>query len=514
MKNYLSNFFLLGASFLSLTFTNATAQPIQLVPKTDNSPLSFTPRLPLQEEMGFWEGTPPTVFETYFQPLPIGLISPVLQTMRNAILKEKYTPLLNNTFYQQTLFSHLIESGQLKEAEEFLLGTSLAEKEILLINLQWLESEQKKACEKITNLMRSSANSEWKKQNIYCLYLNGEKERGKIAAELLSESNPSDFPLIGALFDSSSHPHYEDSIGKSPFLLTVWCATGQDIPEDALIKLSPSTLALIAHAEKIPLGTRLAAGERAIMMGTLEGDFVLNLLKDASSRGFLEKFIEALKPPKAETLLSLFEEAHRSHKLGLLGKVFKPILSKIAPSPETLELAPYLVRSFLEGGEKDLAQKWGTYFMREAPDEAVSILPLLHLAFPQNKWGEPQLKAWQTYQTRIHPQDAMQNSYILRRLLEVLGESPGPAIKGEPNAPSWRQEKLLFDEKALDLLDSAATSKRKGEVFLLVLSLIGKEPLQDLSPDKLIRLISSLTKAGCKEEARSLALEFLLAKGI
>jgi hypothetical protein len=514
MKSSLNNIFLLGTSFLSLTFTHVTAQPIQLVPKKDNSSPSFAPLSSPSEDMGFWEGTPPNVFEIYFQTLPLGLISPVLQNMRNTILKEKYTPLLNNTLYEKTLSSYLVESGHFKEAKEFLLGTTLSEKEALLINLQWLEGEQRKACEKIANLMRTSSNSEWKKQNIYCLYLNGEEERGKIAAELLSESNPRDFPLIGALFDSSSHPHYEDSIGKSPFLLSVWCATGQDFPEDALNELSPSSLALIARAEKMPIGTRLAAAERAIMKGTLEGDFVLNLLKDASSTGLLEKFTEALKFQKTEALLPLFEDARQKNKLGLLGKVFKSALSKIDPSPETLDLAPYLIRSFLESGERDLAQKWGTYFMREAPDEAISTQPLLHLAFPQNKWGEAQLKAWQTYQTRVHPQDAMQNSYILRRILEALGENAGPTLKGEPHAPSWRQEKILFDEKALDLLDSAATSKRKGEVFLLTLSLIGKDPLQDFSPDKLTRLLNVLHKAGCKDEARSLALEFLLAKGI
>src|SRR5689334_15776687 len=101
--------------------------------------------------------------------------------------------------------------------------------------------------------------------------------------------------------------------------------------------------------------------------------------------------------------------------------------------------------------------------MRESPDEAIAILPLLHLAFPENKWGEAQLQAWQAYQSRVHPERAAQRSYLLRNVLEALGEAPGPAMKGEPEAPSWRQRKALFDEKSLALLDSAAASKRKGE---------------------------------------------------
>ena len=86
-------------------------------------------------------------------------------------------------------------------------------------------------------------------------------------------------------------------------------------------------------------------------------------------------------------------------------------------------------------------------------------------------------------------------------------------MKGEPARPSWRQEKALFDEKTLELLNSAVLSKRKGEILLLTLVLMGETPLDTLSPDKFVRLLSSLHKGGFTDQAHTLALEYLLAKG-
>jgi hypothetical protein len=442
----------------------------------------------------------------------LSIHSPTLRDLRDQLLKDKYEPLLQNTTYQQTLFSQLKENGQFEQAKEFLNETNLTDKQEKLLDLQWLTGEQKKTCEKITNLIRTSPTPEWKKQNIYCLYLNGEEERGKIAAELFLESHPTDSLLIRALFDPSSPPSFEESIGKSPFLLTVWCATGTEIPEDMLKNLPISSLSLIAQSDKMPLSTRIVAGQLALQAGVLKGSSILNLLNDSTSEELLEKFAHELKIPQSESLLPLFERVSEEHKLGIVGDVFKPLLSKITPSQEMLPLAPYMVRAFLESGEKDLAQKWGVFMMREAPEEAIPLLPLLHLAFPQNKWGENQLQAWQTYQNRSHPETAPQNSYELRRILEALGKPIGVAMKGEPSTPSWRAEKTLFDEKTLDLLNAAALSHRKGEVLLFTLIVMGDTPLKEMPVDELVRILAILHKAGFTNEARSLALEYLLSK--
>lgn len=512
MKNFPSKFFLWSA-FLNF-FGNETilAQPISLLPNNEKYLDKEFPLSP-QTPSGFWEGTPSSVIETHFPKLPLHLGSYNLRKLRKELLKEKYTPLLENPSYQKSLLAFLIQNGDFEDAKEVLTELIHSEKDNVLLNLHWIAGENRKACEKITNLIRTSSNLEWKKQNIFCLYLNGEKERGKIAAELLSESHPEASELINALFDPLLKPPFDENIAKSPFLLAVWCSMGQEIPESFLKNMPLSSLVLIARSEKVPIKTRFKAAEEAFIQGAQE-ELILQILKDAPAENLLRSFLHELQAPKAAALLPLFKKAALEKKLGFIASVFKANLAKIEPSSDTLQLASYLIRAYLEIGEKEPAQKWGSFFMREAPDEAVSVLPLLHLAFSQFKWNESQLKAWQAYQSRVYPERAPQNSYNLRRILEGLREPSGSPLKKESPAPSWRQEKTLFNEKNLILLNSAAESKRKGETLLLVLSLIGETDLKDIPADKFKYLLTALSKAGYSHEARSLALEFLLAKGI
>jgi hypothetical protein len=518
MKSSRSSTLFGGVAFILLQNGPVLSQPIQLIPHKEGEilqqrkaedNLSFS-----QPLLEFWEGTPPSVIETYFPKLPLKLTSPLLRELRMQLAKEPYTDLLKNTAYETALLSLLTEGGEEEQAKEFLMETHLSEKESLLLDLQWREGDTKKACEKIANLIRTSAAPEWKTQNMYCLYLNGEEERAKITAEVLSESNPAAAQHLNVLFDKSAQPPFDPSLAKSPFLLTVWLETKQSIPEGELNKLSPSLLALIARSGKTPLPTRLLAAEKALQQGTFKAEDFATLLKEAPETEFWGEMAHALKSSTHEKLLSLLKRAEKAQKLGLVAHVFQSSLASIDPSIETLPLAPYMIRAFLQSKKLELAKKWGTFFMREAPEEALTVGPLLHLVFPENNGDNPQMHTWQAYESRVHPRTAPQHSYELRRVLSALGEPSGEPIKREPSVPSWRQEKALFEGQEAGLLESAADSKRKGEVLLLTLALIGDTPLRDFSVDKLVPILKALDKAGYGQESRSLALEFLLAKGL
>jgi hypothetical protein len=513
MKNFLSNA-LCWSWVLNVILDPLKSDPIRLVPSHQDTP-SVTSPLTVSsfESSSFWEGTPPPLFETYFPKIPLHLTSPVLRHLRSLLLKEAYSPLNENENFEKSRFSFLLRTGQLDEAQNFLLDTNLPDKEALLLDLQWIKGDHKKTCEKIANLIRTSPDPEWKKQNVYCLYESGEKERAKIALELLSESKPEDLAVLNALFDSVDPPPFDTIIARSPFLLTVWCATVQDIPENALNTLSPASLALVAKTDTVPIKTRLLAGEKAFLEDTLKSEEFLSLLSEAPSNNIFMKAEAAFTSLKPEEMLALCQMAFQHQQLGLFASLFKDLLGKIELTPENLPLAPYLIRAFLKADEKELAQKWGAYLMREAPEEAISILPLLHLQFSDIKWEETQLQAYQAYQLRENPAQATDQSYCLRHILEALGETQGPAMTGEPEPPSWRQESLLFGGDSLTLLEAAVKSGRKGEFLLLTLTLIGEAPLKELSCDKMARLLRALAAVGYSTEARALALDFLLAKG-
>src|SRR3990167_333182 len=155
MKNSLNKPLLWGAAFLLLQNGSAWSQPIQLIPQKGEEgeqvpidvPLDLSHPLP-----EFWEGTPPSIIEIYFPKIPLVLRSPVLRRLRAEMTKEKYTELRRNAVYEDSFFSILVASGEWEQAKEFLMESALGEQDTLLLEIEWLMGESKKACEKITNL--------------------------------------------------------------------------------------------------------------------------------------------------------------------------------------------------------------------------------------------------------------------------------------------------------------------------------------------------------------------------
>jgi len=489
------------------------ASPIQLIPQERSYPTSLESQI-IKYHDTFWEGTSPSFIQAYLPQLPKHLISPTLRTLRARVLNELYRPLLHNFSFKKILLSLLKEIGYLEKARELLLDIQTPEIDELLLELQWLEGEQKKACEKITNLMRVFPSISVKEQNIYCLYLNGEYERAKIANELLSELDSKTSSVMQAFFEPSSQPKLDTFITSSPFLLTLWCALGKDIPTEKLNTLAPSSLALIVRSASAPIKARLLAAETALQEGIISSDTFTSLLNQAPSEYFFSEVARELRPLNPEKMALLFKKAADEKRLGLIGYIYKQPLSQIELSPTTLILAPHMIRTFLEAGEKDLAQKWGDYFIREAPKEAISLLPLLYLAFPQCTGDGHFTTAWHAYMRETLPGKAPAYPSMIKDILEVLEENPSSVLPAEPMTHSRQQDHNPFDQHNLALLKSASENQRKGETLLLILIAIGENHLSDLSINKFIPLLRALNQVGYTAEARSLALEFALAKGI
>lgn len=368
MTNFLNKPFLFLLVFSLFTSSCALALPIQLLPNKEGGGAPSCDFSIAPQPNGFWEGTPAAVIEEYFPKLPLRLTSPTLRALRDEVLKEKAPALLTNSSYQEKLFDLFAKSGDLIGAENFLVNSTLADKETHFLNLFYWEGKSEKACEKVANVIRSSPSLNIRAQNVYCLYVTGEKERAKIALELLKETGKPVTPLLEALFDPSLTLSFEEEIGESPFLLTLWCALQKEIPEKVLRPLSPAALILIANAKNMPQETRKLAAQMA-----------------------------------------------------------------------------------LEYGLKT------------------------HLDVPAPKRQEPQ------------------NPALVQKLLEGRGECA---------------------EKDSELLECAAKKKRKGEVLLLTLVILGETPLKDIPSGKLTSILKALIKVGYDQQAKALAGEYLVAKGL
>lgn len=486
------------------------AQPIQLIPKSEFTNETISLNTDEQAANPFWEGTPPSTYTSYIDKLPTRLASSVLQKMRAKVLNEKY-PHSTNVFEDQNLiFSLFVETGDFKNAENLLARENLEEQDDLWIRLKWAMGDHKAACHKIANLLRQTSQDKWKAQNVYCLYLNGENERAKVADELLREASIETHPLIDKLFNPSEKVTFNKEIANSFFLLNVWCSLGLDLSENELNQLSPSQLILIAHSKGTPQETRAKATLQAIEFSS----FTPSLSRDAPENTIFHKLKVALTHPQQQALIPLFNEIGHRNLIEILARVYLAEIEQINPSKETFFLAPYFIPTFLLAQNYDQAQKWYTLFKKEKPDDAIALAALMHIAHPENPVSEETMQGWQRYQTKLKPGTAPKNSYILRSLLEALGEKTGRAIEGEPAAPSWRQEKALLGELNPNLLNAAASSNRIGEVYLIILASIGNEALRDSPVEKISHIVRALHKVSKDKEAKALAIEYLISKGL
>lgn len=487
------------------------AQPIQLIPKAD---LTHETPFSKQDERtipSFWEGTPPTTYETYIDKLPLRLSSFILQKMRAKVLSEKFTPASD---VQDKLFSLSLNIGDFDNAEKLLSNERLEGYDELWVRLQWTRGDPKAACHKIGNLLRANAQNIWKVQNVYCLFLNGELERARVADELLREASLETHPLVSKLFDSSINVPFDKEIANSPFLLNVWCTLGLELSSDELSQLSPGQLHIVANGNKVPPTVRLNAALQAKDLSQFPSDHLVSLLRETSDNDLFHDLLIALENSQESNLPSLFEKGAKEHQLELIAKTFSSLLSQLTPSKNTAPIAPYLIRTFLSIQEYGLAQKWYALLKQENPDAAIALLPLMYLADSQNQLTEEEIRVWQAYQTKTNPNDAAKMSYILRSILEALGENNGSPMEGEPVAPSWRQEKAILGSLNPNLLNAAATSNRIGEVYLLILASLQADTLAHVPVEKITHFVRALKKVSKGEQAKALAIEYLINKGL
>jgi hypothetical protein len=83
MKSFLNN----GLFLLLFSAGTLEAEPIKLIPKPENAPSVISSELPPLQATGFWEGTPPSLIETYLPKVPLRLTSKTLRKLRADLLK-------------------------------------------------------------------------------------------------------------------------------------------------------------------------------------------------------------------------------------------------------------------------------------------------------------------------------------------------------------------------------------------------------------------------------------------
>ncbi len=399
-----------------------------------------------------------------------------------------------------------------------------------------LSGDNKSACEKVSTHVGEDLY--WLKLQLYCQAVSGETAAASVTLSLLRDQGLDDqtYLAIASVLTGEQRGKLEKLGPLDPVAFAMLRATKRPIPPEVAASASPAVLVAIATAEGTPSDQRLAAAEvaeayGALPTGTLVDLYAAESFTEAEKAG--PTTVTAKKNARAAALLYQLAVNQNSPSLraeylkrglelgrerGLFATAARASLAPmkaLEPGAELAGQSGMLIRGLLAAGDVEAARKWAGALGGWRSDKAASetltqAWPLLMLAGAAD-YDDRAFEAWAA------SQDAKLRG---RRGTLVLGLAQG---LGQP-VPAARWNAMLGQDTAADetvaspsallRLPPAADAKRKAEAVALALIALGPEGNAKASPAALGPAVSGLAKLGLTQDARAVALDAALTRGL
>lgn len=390
----------------------------------------------------------------------------------------------------------------------------------------------------------------WRKAMVFCQILSGERDQAMLGVGLMREQGISDDPTFFSLVDAYAGAEVAELAVVSPLHFAMLGAVDRPFPPDLIDEASPGLLVAVAQWPGAALDQRVRAAEQAVSLGALDPEALAGLYAEVSftaeQRDDAIAATEKLDGPgsrallyqaarqqdrhslRAEILRAAMESARKDGLYPMAVSVLLPLLAAVPVRPELIWFAETAGRAFYGAGRYEQAGEWFTLARQEAilnPQAAAAVAvlwPYSRLAdSPALAW-EGDLSAWRAARGDDSSAERDRQA-LLRGAFMALGESdslswvdlvtdneaqagfaaePGISTQPLPNAA------LLY------ALAEASEMRRLGETVLLALLVLGENGPVNSHPMALNAALAGLMRAGLQGEARALAIEAAIAKGI
>jgi hypothetical protein len=325
--------------------------------------------------------------------------------------------------------------------------------------------------------------------------------------------------------------------------LALLAALQRPLPEGLLAGSAPRARMQLALDDSVPLTARATATEWAVSSQRLSSEHLATLydsfefspttLDDALNAGYRLPGVEARalyfqalqKPAGAQQELLTAELALDSAEAdGVyvgMAEVVLPELVEANPDDSSLAwLAAMLGRANYVLGRYEAATAWLLLAKREAPVSAqaaaasLRLWPYARLAGTTMFTNEAGVDGWRYAQNDPASDEVAEQAAFLEVLFDALGEADVVAWAA-PAEEEWAREgPAAPDAAVLVALEEASRAGRLGETVLRVLVLLGEGDPSEVQPQALGAALSALMQVGLPLEARALAIEAALGKGI
>lgn len=511
------------------------------------------------EDGGFgsdmWRGSDRAFIEALVPRLPVQTLSPFMQDItRRLLLSEARVPA--GTPVAPSLLGLRVErlsaSGQtdlvrdlLRLAPSRLEDAALARAEV---DSMLLSGNHAGACTNIEALLSDSDDPYWLKGLTFCKALNGENAAVQLGVSLLREQGGSGddsfFELVTSLVGDSKN-ELSTLIDPSPLHMAMLRTARLDVPNDAVPGARPAILRSIATSPNAPLATRLLAAERAEAAGALLPDALAAIYESieippedllawqtlaAEDAGpwvnallYQVALTETSADARAHVLTTAISRARAAGGFNTVARVMHDISSAIDPTPSLAWAAPDIGRALLAAGDTSSARQWFDMMHQKALDHDANAAlafqdfwPLIQLMDVEGAlgWNPDALREWWEGEKSLAGDKADERAAIVFTLMDAVGYEVPESLWQELMRAPLTVTAYLPSVQLWRALETASLDFRIGETVLLSLLALGEVGPAGANLTTLHSVVSALRRVGLEADARSLALESALSKGL
>lgn len=464
-----------------------------------------------------WAGTSRLEVEALLAEIPSGITSPAMRDLTHRLLltvADAPPGEGSGRGLAALRLEALIRSGDPAGAAALLdrTGRPLEDEAAALawVEMAYLTGDMERACRTLPDLLGRFNRPGFEKWQIVCQVRAGNADQALLGIDLLREQGEKDdifFRLTEAAAAGQKAP-VKGVATPTPVQLALMLAAGRQPPADLKVSEAAS-LAALARSELVPLPQRLAAGERAAALGTLDGAGLAALYAAVPAADpkaltaaaaakptpqLRAQFLQALKAePAPAARAGLFKgamlAASTPQQAGPYGGLLLDGTTDFRLNVGFAVVAPLLARLQLLHGQVDVAKPW---------------LELARDDFNANKDEGAFARLWPLAAAQGLVREA---EFDKTRWVRDLG---GDAARD-------RADQALILLSALEApvaplpphADGSPAAKSKGAVLIEALALLGPEGPAGADALGLADILTGLRRAGLEAEARRLAVEAL-----
>ncbi|MBP7334978.1 hypothetical protein [Niveispirillum sp.] len=464
-----------------------------------------------------WHGLPRADVEALVAGIPAGLTSPALRAAASSLLLTSADGLGSGEKTRN--FAALRAEALLRignaDGADALRNVAPAVLEDEGAALAWLEMQffagnRQAACDQAPGLLSRFQHPVWQKWQIVCQVANGQTDAVYLSLDLMREQGDKDdlFARLAEGVVAGNKTPVKGVLEPTATQLALILVSGRPFPPETKLA-GPGPLAALARLTSLPLPQRLAAAERALALGGLDGAGLLSIYESVPDADAKLLTVATAKKPtallRAQVLKALRAEPTPAAKAGLFkvamlassteqqaGAYGALLLEEARQFRLTVgfaSIAPLVARLHLLQGEKTAALPWINLarddFNASKDEGAFARLWPLAAAHDLVRETDFDRARWIRDLGGESARDTADGVLILLTALHGGKDAPLPPLAD----------------------GSAPAGQVKGAVLLDAVNAMGKDgpigtPALDLS-----EILINLSRAGLPEQARRIGAE-------